>query len=89
MVKVPPWQCPSLVAAAAPQGAPGGSGQLGHSRLGHWAPRRCLGYSSSIVTDSTAFDSSGAARRRRVVHAHVHAGRRQPARRRPAPLRLL
>ena len=31
MVKVPPWQCPSS-APVPPQGAPGGSGQLGTPR---------------------------------------------------------
>ena len=47
MVEVPYWQCPRL-ATAPPQGAPGGSGRLGtpRERLGHWAPRHCLGCSS-------------------------------------------
>ena len=43
-VKVPPWQRPSS-APAAPQGAPGGSRQLGtpKKRPTHWAPSHCLG----------------------------------------------
>ena len=46
MVKVPPWQCPSS-APVPPQGAPGGSGQLGtpRERSAHWEPSRCLGCS--------------------------------------------
>eukprot|EP00964_Phaeocystis_antarctica_P116216 scaffold80182_cov60-Phaeocystis_antarctica.AAC.4 len=37
MLKVAPWQCPSS-APAPPQGAPGGSGQLGTPRAwpSHW-----------------------------------------------------
>ena len=43
----PPWQRPSS-APAPPQGAPGGSGQLGtpRKRPTHWAPSHCLGCSS-------------------------------------------
>ena len=46
-VKVPPWQRPSS-APAPPQGAPGGSGQLGtpRKRPCYWALRHCLGCSS-------------------------------------------
>ena len=42
-----PWQRPSS-APAPPQGAPGGSGQLGtpRKRPTHWAPSHCLGCSS-------------------------------------------
>ena len=45
--KCHPWQCPSS-APAAPQGAPGGSGQLRTPRVrpSHWAPSHCLGGSS-------------------------------------------
>ena len=47
MVRVLPWQRPSS-APAPPQGAPGGSGQLGtpRKRPAHWAPSHCLGCSS-------------------------------------------
>ena len=43
-VKVPPWQRASS-APVPPQGAPGGSGQLGTpmKRPAHWAPSHCLG----------------------------------------------
>jgi len=43
--KVPPWQQRPGSAPAPPQGAPGGSGQLGtpRLRLAHRAPSRCLG----------------------------------------------
>ena len=42
-----PWQCPSS-APVPPQGAPGGSGQLGtpRKRPTHWAPSHCLECSS-------------------------------------------
>ena len=45
--KCPPWQCPSS-APVPPQGAPGGSGQLGApgKRPAHWTPSHCLGCSS-------------------------------------------
>ena len=44
MVKVAPWQRPSS-APVPPQGAPGGSRQLGtpKKRPTHWAPSHCLG----------------------------------------------
>ena len=47
MVKVPPGQRPSS-APAPPQGAPGGSGQLGtpRKRPALWAPSHCLECSS-------------------------------------------
>ena len=47
IVKVPPWHGPSS-APAPPQGAPGGSGQLGtpRKRPAHWAPSHGLGCSS-------------------------------------------
>ena len=47
MVKVPPWQCP-MSAPVPPQGAPGGSRQLGtpRERPGHWPPSHRLGCSS-------------------------------------------
>ena len=47
MVIVPPWQCSSS-APAPPQGAPGGSGQLGtpRKRPARWAPSHRLGCSS-------------------------------------------
>ena len=43
----PLWQCPSS-APVPPQGAPGGSGQLGlpRKRPAHWAPSHCPGCSS-------------------------------------------
>ena len=43
-IKVPPWQRASS-APVPPQGAPGGSGQLGTpmKRPAHWAPSHCLG----------------------------------------------
>ena len=46
MVKVPPWQRSSS-APVPPQGAPGGSVQLGtpRKRPAHWAPSHCLGCS--------------------------------------------
>ena len=42
-----PWQCPSSP-PVPPQGAPGGSGQVGTPRVrhSHWAPSHCLGCSS-------------------------------------------
>eukprot|EP00964_Phaeocystis_antarctica_P034784 scaffold19817_cov64-Phaeocystis_antarctica.AAC.3 len=44
--KCHPWQCPSS-APVPPQGAPGGSDQLGTPRARlSWAPRHCLGCSS-------------------------------------------
>ena len=47
MAKVPPGQRPSS-APVPPQGAPGGSGQLGtpRKRPSHWTPSQCLGCSS-------------------------------------------
>ena len=48
MSKCPlPWQCPSS-APVPPQGAPGGSGQLGtpRERPTHWVPSHCPGCSS-------------------------------------------
>ena len=47
MVIVPPWQCSSS-APAPPQGAPGGSGQLGtpRKRPARWVPSHRLGCSS-------------------------------------------
>ena len=43
-----PRAAPYSSASAPPQGAPGGSGQLGTPRVrpAHWAPSRCLGCSS-------------------------------------------
>ena len=42
------WAVPPSSAPAPPQGAPGGSGQLGppRKRPAHWAPSHCLGCSS-------------------------------------------
>ena len=47
MVKVPLWQGPSSP-PTPPQGAPGGSGQLGtpRKRPPYWVPPHCLGCSS-------------------------------------------
>ena len=46
-MKVPSWQGRSSP-PVPPQGAPGGSGQLGtpRKRPAHWAPSHCLGCSS-------------------------------------------
>ena len=60
MVKMPSWQCPSP-APAAPQCAPGVSGQLGAPRVrpSRWAPRpqpRGLKRAASKVASSTALD---------------------------------
>ena len=47
--KCPPWQCPSSP-PVPPQGAPGGSGQLGTPRVraSYWAPSHRLGGSSEL-----------------------------------------
>ena len=63
--KCPPWQRPSS-APAPPQGAPGGSGQLGTPtvRPNYWAPSPRLGRSSELPPKPphfTAFDRPGAA----------------------------
>ena len=49
MVKVTPWQCPSLH-PAPPQGASGGSRQLGtpRARPSHWDPSHRLGCSHEL-----------------------------------------
>ena len=51
--KVPPWQCPSSP-LVPPQGASGGSGQLGapRARPSHWAPSHGLGGSSELPPKS-------------------------------------
>ena len=60
MVKVQPGQCPSS-APAPPQGAPGGSGQLGtpSARPNHWAPRHSLGRSSQPPRKAAHFPVFG------------------------------
>ena len=65
-VKVAPWQYTSSP-PAPPQGAPGGSRQLGapRRRPAHWAPSHRLGCSSELAASeaahSPAFDHSGTA----------------------------
>ena len=75
----PPWQRPSS-APAPPQGAPGGSGQLGTPRVrpSHWAPSDCLGCSSEPPPKPPISPSAGALPRRvgqhQPVDAHVGPG---------------
>ena len=54
--KCPSWHCPSS-APAPPQGAPGGSGQLGtpRKRLANWIPSHCLGCPSQPPPTSHRF----------------------------------
>ena len=54
--KCPPWRCPSS-APVPPQGAPGGSEQLGtpSQRSVLWAPSRCLECSSQPPPESRRF----------------------------------
>ena len=63
MLKAPPWQRLSS-ALAPPQGAPGGSGQLGTPRkrpahCGAQLPRRELERATFKVANFTAFDHLG------------------------------
>ena len=55
-----PWQCPSS-APVPPQGAPGGSGQLGtpSGRPAHWAPGHRLGCANELPPKAAHFTGFG------------------------------